>query len=117
ASLTARKIICLSYKVNNAASAYVLAREEWMPIAVERAVACENVLGEGCYWDAARERLWWIDVPMPSQLHALAPATGKVETTPMPEMITAVRAKRDGSGLIVACHSGISSFDFETGAL
>ncbi len=88
-----------------------------MTIRVERAVACGNVLGEGCYWDASHGRLWWIDVPMPSVLQRLDPASGAVGSFAMPEMITAVRAKKDGSGLIVACHSGISSFDYATGKL
>lgn len=88
-----------------------------MSIAVERAVACSNVLGEGCFWDARRGSLWWIDVPMPSLLQSFDPATGAVDSFPMPEMITAVRARKDGTGLIVACHSGISSFDFDTGTL
>ncbi len=84
-----------------------------MGLAVERALACENVLGEGAYWDARRGRLWWVDVIMPASLHLLEPANGKHESYAMPEMITAVRAKKDGTGLIVATHSGISSFDYE----
>ncbi|MEO8758863.1 MAG: SMP-30/gluconolactonase/LRE family protein [Devosia sp.] len=88
-----------------------------MKITVATAVACRNVLGEGSYWDARRAHLWWVDVPLPSRLFRLDPATGAVETYDMPEMITCVRAKADGSGLIVACHSGISSFDYATGTL
>ncbi len=88
-----------------------------MSIQVSTAVACRNHLGEGAYWDAKRGLLWWLDVPLPSRLFSLNPATGAVLSYDMPEMITAVRAKVDGSGLIVACHSGISSFDYATGKL
>ncbi|QDZ11898.1 SMP-30/gluconolactonase/LRE family protein [Devosia ginsengisoli] len=88
-----------------------------MTIEVSTAVACRNVLGEGTYWDARRGRLWWLDVPLPSRLFCLDPASGDVQSYDMPEMITAVRAKKDGTGLIVACHSGISSFDYATGKL
>jgi sugar lactone lactonase YvrE len=88
-----------------------------MSIAVSTAVACHNILGEGCFWDAGRGLLWWLDVPMPSLLQSLDPATGATKSYPMPEMITSMRAKKDGTGLIVACHSGISSFDFATGVL
>ena len=88
-----------------------------MSIRVSTAVACRNVLGEGSYWDAKRGLLWWLDVPLPSRLFSLEPATGAVTSYDMPEMITSMRAKKDGTGLIVACHSGISSFDYATGKL
>jgi sugar lactone lactonase YvrE len=88
-----------------------------MSVQVSTAVASRNVLGEGSYWDARRGLLWWLDVPLPSKLFSLDPATGDVKSYDMPEMITSVRAKKDGTGLIVACHSGISSFDYATGQL
>ncbi|MDP1730499.1 MAG: SMP-30/gluconolactonase/LRE family protein [Devosia sp.] len=88
-----------------------------MSIAVSIAVACANVLGEGACWDAAGGRLWWVDVPLPSRLHRLDPASGAVHHHDMPEMITGIRATKDGNGLIVACHSGISRFDFSSGRL
>ena len=88
-----------------------------MTVQVSRAVACENVLGEGAFWDARRGLLWWLDVPLPSRLYSLDPASGDVRHYDMPEMITSMRAKKDGAGLIVACHSGISSFDYASGTL
>jgi sugar lactone lactonase YvrE len=88
-----------------------------MSVKVSTAVACHNMLGEGSYWDARRGLLWWLDVPLPSRLFSLDPASGDVKSYAMPEMITSVRAKTDGSGLIVACHSGISSFDYASGTL
>jgi sugar lactone lactonase YvrE len=88
-----------------------------MSIAVSRAVAAQNLLGEGAFWDARRQRLWWVDVPMPAKLQMLEPATGKVETHAMPQMVMSVRAKRDGSGLLLATHSGIGSFDYAGGTL
>ncbi|MGN6489930.1 MAG: SMP-30/gluconolactonase/LRE family protein [Devosia sp.] len=88
-----------------------------MGIEVSTAVTCRNQLGEGSYWDARRGLLWWLDVPLPSKLFSLDPAIGVVKSYDMPEMITSVRARKDGTGLIVACHSGISSFDFATGKL
>ncbi len=87
-----------------------------MSVKVSTAVACRNVLGEGSFWDARRGLLWWLDVPLPSRLFSLDPATGMVKSYDMPEMITSVRARKDGTGLIVACHSGISSFDYATGS-
>ena len=88
-----------------------------MSIEISTAVACRNQLGEGAYWDAKRGRLWWLDVPLPSKLFSLDWSSNAVESYDMPEMITCVRAKKDGTGLIVACHSGISSFDYASGKL
>ncbi len=88
-----------------------------MTIEVSTAVACNNALGESAYWDARRGRLWWLDVPLPSKLFWLDPVNGETASYDMPEMITSIRAKKDGTGLIVACHSGISSFDFASGKL
>lgn len=88
-----------------------------MSVKVSTAVACRNVLGEGSYWDSRRGLLWWVDVPLPSKLFSLNIATGAVQSYDMPEMITSVRARKDGTGLIVACHSGISAFDYATAKL
>ena len=88
-----------------------------MSVTVSVAVPSADVLGEGAYWDAERGLLWWVDVPQPSRLSSLDPASGAVRHYAMPEMITSVRALKDGTGLIVACHSGISRFDFRTGKL
>jgi sugar lactone lactonase YvrE len=88
-----------------------------MTISVRTAVRCGNTLGEGAYWDAEKGLLWWLDVPMPSRLYSLDPETGDLSQFDVPEMITAVRARKDGTGLVVACHSGISSFDYRTRTL
>jgi L-arabinonolactonase len=84
---------------------------------VRVAVPCGNTLGEGAFWDAGQGLLWWLDVPLPSKLMSLDPATGKTETHHMPEMITSMRALKDGSGLLVASQGGISRFEFSTGRL
>lgn len=81
-------------------------------LTVSIAAASHDLLGEGCLWDHRRARLWWVDVPQPSRLHCLDPVSGAWGTYGMPQMITSVRAMRDGNGLIVASHSGISRFDF-----
>lgn len=85
-----------------------------MSIAVSSAVHSQNLLGEGAFWDARRQELWWVDVPMPAKIQRFSPSTSEVEAYEMPQMVTSVRAKRDGSGLIVATHSGISTFDYGT---
>lgn len=88
-----------------------------MSIAVSSAVASHNVLGEGAFWDARRQELWWVDVPMPAKIQRFTPLTGKVDSYDMPQMVMSLRARRDGTGLIVATHSGVSTFDYRTGRL
>jgi sugar lactone lactonase YvrE len=88
-----------------------------MSIAVERAVRCGDKLGESAFWDARRGRLWWVNIPPASLLHWLDPVSGETHTFPMPEMVTCVRAARDGETLIAACHSGLARIDAKTGAL
>lgn len=85
-----------------------------MSVAVSSAVQSQNVLGEGAFWDARRQRLWWVDVPLPAKLQWFEPSTGRFESYHMPQMVTSVRAERHGAGLVVATHSGISRFDCET---
>jgi len=78
---------------------------------------CDNQLGEGAFWDWQRDTLWWLDVPMPSRLFSLHPASGVLTSFAMPEMITSMRCLKDGSGLIIASHGGINRFDPVTGRL
>ena len=85
-----------------------------MSISVKSAVESHDLLGEGAFWDARRGKLWWVDVPQPAKLHCFDPASGVTETYPMPQMVMSVRAKRDGTGLVVATHSGVSGFDYAT---
>jgi sugar lactone lactonase YvrE len=47
---------------------------------------------------------------MPSRLHRLTPGDGRHDTWPMPEMISALAKRRDGT-LLVAAQSGLSIFD------
>jgi L-arabinonolactonase len=86
-------------------------------VSVERAVRCGDKLGESAFWDPRRGRLWWVDIPAPSRLHWLDPVTGETQTFAMPEMVSCVRAARDGETLIAACHSGVARINAATGAL
>ena len=80
------------------------------------ALACANVLGEGCFWDAERDTLYWVDVPMPSTLFAWRPdADAEPRRYPMPQMLTCVR--RWGEDLVAAAHGGIHRVDLEDGSL
>jgi sugar lactone lactonase YvrE len=60
--------------------------------------------------------VYWLDVPPPSVLHRFNPATERHDTWPMPEMITAL-AKRANGTLLIASHQGINVFDPATGKI
>lgn len=77
---------------------------------VECVLDCRDKLGEGVCWCPVERALYWVDVPMPSFLHRLDPKTGKHDAWPMPEMITALAKRRDGT-LLVASHFGLNIFD------
>jgi sugar lactone lactonase YvrE len=81
------------------------------------AVDCRSHVGESARWEARSGALWWVDVPMPSLLHRFYPATGRHDSWPMPEMITAVVPRRNGQGLLVASHGGVNILDLESGRL
>ena len=88
-----------------------------MAISVERAVRCGDKLGESAFWDARRGKLWWVNIPPASFLQWLDPVTGETQSFAMPEMVTCVRASRDGETLIAACHSGLARINAATGEL
>jgi sugar lactone lactonase YvrE len=73
-------------------------------------------LGEGCFWDAEKGHLWWLDIVLPSRIHRLHLETGEIRSWAFPEMMTAM-ARRANGGLIVGGHHGIHLFDPETGRL
>jgi L-arabinonolactonase len=85
-------------------------------VPVECVVDSRDKLGEGCRWDPVERELWWVDVPMPSRIHRFRPATGRHDTWPMPEMVTSMARRRDGT-FIVASHYGLNVFDPGTGEL
>ena len=79
-------------------------------------VDSHDKLGEGCFWDAATQCLWWLDVILPSAIHRLHVASGACRTWRFSEMVTAMAKRRDGT-LIVGSHRGVNVFDPATGAL
>jgi sugar lactone lactonase YvrE len=83
---------------------------------VECVLDCRDRLGEGIFWCSVERALYWVDVPMPSYLHRWDPRTGDHRTWAMPEMITSL-AKRDDGSLLVASHRGLNVFDSGKGAL
>ena len=79
-------------------------------------VDCKDKLGEGCFWDAATQCLWWLDLIVPSAIHRLHVASGAHRCWQFSEMVTAMARRRDGT-ILVGSHRGINVFDPATGAL
>lgn len=79
------------------------------------AICAQDKLGEGVMWCPDERALYWVDVPLPSKIHRWSPTSGDHQSWTMPEMVTALAKRRDGS-LLVASHHGVGAFSPRTGA-
>ena len=70
-------------------------------------IDCQDHLGEGVLWSKTDQKLYWLDVPMPSKLHQLHIPTNNHDTFDMPEMITAMSVRPNGD-LLIATQKGVS---------
>jgi len=86
-----------------------------MTHAVECVAPVGCTLGEGPVWDAAGNRLLWVDVKAPAVL-ALDAASGAVRRWPMPETVGSI-GLRDKGGLVGAFRHGFAFVDLETGGM
>ena len=73
-------------------------------------VDSKNLLGEGAFWCPEEQAAYWLDVPMPSSIHRFLPATGEHRSWPMPEVVTAMAKRSDGT-LLVASENGMNVLD------
>lgn len=85
---------------------------EWK---AELALDARADLGEGPLWDAATQRLYWVDI-MTARVNAFSPATGETRSWATGEPVGAA-VLHAGGGLLLALQSGFSTLDLETGAL
>lgn len=65
--------------------------------------SCE--LGEGPIWDAARERLVWLDIPA-MNVHMFSPETGEHDTVGLPWRVSCIVPSVDG-GFVLAGDRGV----------
>lgn len=79
-------------------------------VAVDCVVDAKDQLGEGAFWCPVEQAVYWLDIAMPSALHRFTPADRRHEQWPMPEMISAMAKRRDGT-LLVAAQGGLNVFD------
>jgi sugar lactone lactonase YvrE len=79
-------------------------------------VDSRDKLGEGCFWDADTQTLWWLDIIEPSAIHRLHVASGAHRKWQFDVKVTAM-AKRKGGTILVGTETGLAVFNPETGAL
>jgi sugar lactone lactonase YvrE len=70
-------------------------------------------LGEGTFWDAAAQVLWWVDI-WGRAIHRFDPATGRDEAFPTPRDVGCVAVSASG-GLVVTLADGFYFFEPATG--
>ncbi|SFC03091.1 Sugar lactone lactonase YvrE [Streptomyces aidingensis] len=76
--------------------------------AIETAVRGEAVLGEGPTWDAARQRLIWVDI-LSSRVHFFDPATGRRAVLATEQHVGAAKPRAAG-GLVVNLRDGVGRY-------
>ncbi|MDX1523955.1 MAG: SMP-30/gluconolactonase/LRE family protein [Anaerolineae bacterium] len=69
-------------------------------------------LGEGPGWDAAAQRLYWVDI-YGQALHLFTPASGLHRIIPMPAKIGCAVPKTSG-GMLVALQNGLFTLDLDS---
>jgi sugar lactone lactonase YvrE len=75
-----------------------------------------NVIGEGPRWNAAEQRLYWVDFIENQNIHSWQPATQELLTYRTEAPVTALGFRRTG-GLIVATRGQIATFNLATKTL
>jgi sugar lactone lactonase YvrE len=74
----------------------------------EQAANVCNVIGEGPRWNAAEQRLYWVDFIEKQNIHSWHPATQELRTYPTEAPVTALGFRRSGD-LIVATGGQIAT--------
>ncbi|HYN95785.1 MAG TPA: SMP-30/gluconolactonase/LRE family protein [Pilimelia sp.] len=72
-------------------------------------------LGEGPVWDAARDRLLFVDILAPA-LRTFRPDTGATTSVPVAQYLGVIRP-RAGGGLVAGVADGFAALDEQTGEL
>jgi sugar lactone lactonase YvrE len=80
---------------------------------VENVAKVCNVIGEGPRWNAAEQRLYWVDFIENQNIHSWHPATQELLTYRTEAPVTALGFRRTGD-LIVATRGQIATFNLST---
>jgi sugar lactone lactonase YvrE len=79
----------------------------------ENIAKARNVIGEGPRWNAAQQRLYWVDFIDNQNIHSWDPATQELRTYETAAPVTALGFRRKGD-LIVATRGQIATFNLAT---
>jgi sugar lactone lactonase YvrE len=80
---------------------------------IEIAVDAKDGVGEGPFWDATEQELWWVDISG-KRLHRWRPASGDRQDWPLDDFASAVVLRETG-GLLLAMRDGLYFMDPATG--
>lgn len=75
---------------------------------VETVMRARAGLGEGPTWDAARERLVWVDI-LGARVHTFDPASGRRTVLATEQHVGAAKPRADG-GLVVNLRDGVGAY-------
>lgn len=82
----------------------------------ELVLDCKNHHGEGVFWDARTNALWWTDIHG-QKLWSYDPQTGAPESFDMPERVACFAPREHGDGFVVAFAQSIVLYDLDAGVL
>ncbi|MFA1671939.1 SMP-30/gluconolactonase/LRE family protein [Rhizobium mongolense] len=81
---------------------------------IEVLIDVKTTLGEGPLWDAAQERLYWID-SFDGRVFCATKDGHEVRAWDVPQKIGSMAIRKDGTGAIVSLQRGFHTLDFKTG--
>ncbi|HVZ71808.1 MAG TPA: SMP-30/gluconolactonase/LRE family protein [Polyangia bacterium] len=85
------------------------------PMDVTCVLSAKAQIGEGPWWSAAEQKLYWVDI-LGKNIHVFDPKTGGNQTYTLPDIVTCAAPKTSG-GLIVSMRTDIATYDPATGKL
>jgi xylono-1,5-lactonase len=68
------------------------------------------LLGEGAVWSPSEQALYWVDI-LGRAVHRLAVADGQRSSWAMPQEVSALAERRQGSGWVLALRQGLALWD------
>jgi len=86
------------------------------PTRVTCALSATAQNGEGPWWSAAEQCLYWVDI-VGKQVHIFDPAAGSNRSFTLPELVTSVAPRQNGRGLVLTLRNHFAFFDPATGKL
>ncbi|MEE2658258.1 MAG: SMP-30/gluconolactonase/LRE family protein [Candidatus Latescibacterota bacterium] len=78
----------------------------------EQIVEKRTLVGEGSLWDAAGQRLFWVDI-LNHEVYIYDPSTGQNRTIPIAQAVGTVVTRKQG-GAVLALHNGFAFLDLDS---